>query len=282
MIRDTHRRPRVGHIQFLNLLPLYYGLVKNDVLLNVELVKGAPRELSQFLIDGKLDLAPIPAIEYCRYYQKLKLLPKLSVSSDGDVKSILLVSKIPVEKLNHKQVALTNTSATSQILLKIILHYQYKITPFYFECPPDLPQMLREADAALLIGDDALRARHLRGTLLKYDLGKEWQIFSGKKMVYAVWAVRNEFAEKEPELLERTFRALLGSMEYSQKHLNQIAKYASDWEPFSSLFLKSYFKTLHFDFSAPYQEGLNLFFQKAQDLGFVKKTAPLNFISELQ
>lgn len=282
MNQNRQRRPQVGHIQFLNLLPLYYGLVKNDVLLNVELVKGAPRELSQALIEGKLDLAPIPAIEYCRHHQKLKLLPKLSVSSDGEVKSILLVSKIPIEELTHKQVALTNTSATSQILLKIILHYQYGVTPFYFECPSDLPQMLREADAALLIGDDALRAWRQKDTLFKYDLGREWQILTGKKMVYAVWAVRKDFAQKEPELLKRTYEALLGSMEYSQKHLNKIAEYAANWEPFSASFLTRYFETLHFDFSTPYQEGLSWFFQKAKELGFVKKIAPLNFISKLQ
>lgn len=280
--QEGQRRPQLGHILFLNLLPLYYGLVKNNVLLEVELIKGAPRELSRALLEGKLDLAPIPAIEYCRNFRQLKLLPNLSVSSDGEVRSILLVSKVPVEELNDKQIALTNTSATSQVLLKIILHCKYGVNPFYFECPPDLPQMLREADAALLIGDDALRAWYQESHLLKYDLGLEWQRFSQRKMVYAVWAVRNDFAERKPHLLRETHQALTKSMRYSQKHLDQIAEYASKWESFPFEFLREYFRTLRFEFSDPYQEGLSFFLQKAKELGFVREIAPLNFVSDLQ
>jgi predicted solute-binding protein len=67
-------RPRLGHIQFLNCLPLYYGLVKNDVLLDVDLVQAAPKDLTRMLLDGKLDIAPIPAIEYARNAKDLVLL----------------------------------------------------------------------------------------------------------------------------------------------------------------------------------------------------------------
>ena len=71
-------KPRLGHIQFLNCLPLYYGLVKNDVLLDVDLVKAAPRDLATMLIGGELDVAPIPAIEYGRHADELVLLPDIS------------------------------------------------------------------------------------------------------------------------------------------------------------------------------------------------------------
>ena len=149
--------PRVGHIQFLNCLPLYYGLVKNGVLPDIELFKNTPTELSRMLLRGELDISPVPAIEYARHAGELQLLPRLTVSSDGRVLSILLVSKVPAEELGARPVALANTSATSQVLTKIILQDRYHVSPTYFESPPDLAQMFMEADAGLLIGDDALR-----------------------------------------------------------------------------------------------------------------------------
>ena len=273
-------RPRLGHIQFLNLLPLYYGLVKKDVLLDVELVKAAPRDLAGALLAGELDIAPIPSIEYCRNWRDLLLLDDLSISSDGDVKSILLVSSAPAEQLDGRPVALTNTSRTSQALLQIILAERYEVAPAYFEAPPDLRQMMRDADAALLIGDDALRALYLPGPLLHYDLGREWKELTECKMVYAVWAVRRTFAEREPEKLASLHWALLESMRYTREHLDAITQYAARWETFPVSFLRSYFETLRFDFGPAYREGLTLFYSKAKEMGFVDEVAPLNFVKD--
>ena len=125
-------RPRVGHIQFINCLPLYYGLVKNGVLWNVELIKDTARELSCHLLADRLDISPIPSIEYSRHWRELILLPDLSVSCDGPVTSIFLVSKVPIQDLNNKVIALTNTSRTSQVLLKIILEDKYHVRPSFF------------------------------------------------------------------------------------------------------------------------------------------------------
>jgi len=113
-------KPRVGHIQFLNSLPLYHMLVKDDVVLNIDLFKDSPKELCCKLLSEKLDISPVPSIEYARHAEKLVLLPDLTISSDGKVMSILLVSKVPVQKLDKKIIALTNTSATSQVLARII------------------------------------------------------------------------------------------------------------------------------------------------------------------
>lgn len=273
-------RPRLGHIQFLNLLPLYYGLVKKDVLLDVELLKAAPRDLSRMLLEGELDIAPIPSIEYCRHWRDLLLLDDISVSSDGEVQSILLISNVPAEELDGRPVALANTSRTSQALLQIVLAEKYGAKPDYFEAPPDLPQMMRSADAALLIGDDALRALYSPSPLLRYDLGSEWKELTGCKMVYAVWAVRRSFALDEPRKLAALHWALLESNRYTHEHLDAIAQYAARWEAFPVPFLHSYFETLRFDFGPDYREGLSLFFSKAKELGFVDEVAPLAFVKD--
>lgn len=270
-------RPRLGHIQFLNCLPLYYGLVKQGVILDVELVKGQPRDLAEWLLAGELDIAPIPSIEYCRHHTDLVLVPDISISSDGEVQSILLLSEAAAEGLGGKTVALTDTSRTSQALTKIVLEDRYGVSPRYVEMPPDLAHMMREADAALLIGDDALRALYAPSPLLRYDLGVEWRELTGAPMVYAVWAARREFAAERPDALRQAAWGLAESVRYSADHLDAIAEYAARWEVFPVSFLRSYFESLRFAFDERYQQGLTLFFEKARQHGFVEEVAPLVF-----
>jgi chorismate dehydratase len=205
-------RPRLGHIQFINCLPLYYGLVKNDVLLEVDLVRADPKDLAADLIAGGLDIAPIPSIEYARHADDLVLLPDIAITSFGEVQSILLLSKVPAEQLGGATVALTAASRTSQVLARVLLEKRWGVECAYVEMPSDLPVMLKDADAVLLIGDDALRAYwQPPDGLLAYDLGTEWTGWTGLPMVYAVWAVRREYAEADPAAVGAVADALNGS-----------------------------------------------------------------------
>jgi chorismate dehydratase len=272
-------KPRVGHIQFLNCLPLYYGLVKNYALLDVELVKGAPTELNRLLMGGDLDISPISSIEYARHHDSLMLFPDFTVSSDGEVKSILLLSRIPIAELSGKRIALTNTSATSHVLLKLILSRAYGIAPEYVISEPDLKSMFSAADAALLIGDIALKHYVNAEKFYLYDLGVEWKKLTGKKMVYAVWAVSRIFAQEKSELCEDVFETFRKSMDYSMEHLSEIVEYAAKWEPFSPSFLLDYFRSLRFDFGKEYQEGLLLLYKLASEIGELEKVPELEFIN---
>jgi chorismate dehydratase len=272
-------KPKVGHIQFLNCLPLYYGLVKSEALLDLELIKGTPTELNSLLISGKLDISPISSIEYARHHKSLILFPEFTVSSDGEVKSILLVSRSPIENLSGKKVALTTTSATSQVLVKLILSRGYQVEPEYFASQPDLGSMLAEAEAALLIGDIALRHYLDRQGMYLYDLGAEWKKLTGKKMVYAVWAVNRNFAETQNALNGHVFEIFKKSMDYSMEHLSEIAEYAARWEPFSPFFLMDYFRSLRFTFDKEYKEGLLHFYKLAEEIGAIEKVPELEFIS---
>ena len=278
MGRATPLKPKVGHIQFLNCLPLYYGLVKSHALLDVELIKGNPTELNNLLISGSLDMSPISSIEYARHHESLLLCPDFTVSSDGEVKSILFLSRFPIEKLKGKKVALTSTSATSHVLLKLILKHVYNVEPEYIVCRPDLDSMLSAADAALLIGDVALKYYVDPKDFYLYDLGGEWKKFTGKKMVYAVWAVNRDFAGTQAETAEYVFDIFKKSMDYSVQHLPEIAEYAAKWEPFSSSFLINYFRSLRFDFGKDYQEGLLHFYRLASEIGELKQVPDLQFI----
>jgi len=274
-------KPRVGHIQFLNSLPLYHCLVKNQVVLNIDLFKDTPKALCRRLLTGELDISPIPAIEYARNAKELLLLPDLTISSDGLVMSISLISKVPIEELDGKTVALTNTSATSQVLTRILLKEKYGLTPSYFECPPDLPQMLREADAALLIGDDALRANYQSGEFYNYDLGLEWKDLTGEKMVYAVWCVRRDYAVEHPDDVIRVWSSFRHSMQMSLDDIAGIAEEAAQWSSFSQNFLAEYFQSLKFGFGPSYQYGFQLYLKKTQAIGVLDSIPALEFVNVL-
>jgi len=272
-------RPRVGHIQFINCLPLYYGLVHNNVLLDVELIKGTPTELNKWLLEGKLDISPISSIEYCRNYRDLMLLPHLAVAADGEVKSILFVGKVPIEEMDGRLVALANTSATSQALTRIILRDKYGVSPKYYSCPPDLSKMMMEADGALLIGDHALRVLHEPPEdLYLYDLGKLWKEMTGRRMVFAVWAVRRIFAAENPDLVREVHRGFMKSMEYSIDKVDEIAMAASRWENFEATFMRAYFESLKFDLDPAYQEDLLAYATRAHELGFIQEIPKLEFV----
>ena len=272
-------RPRVGHIGFINCLPLYYGLVKNGVLWDVELTKDTARELSRLLLESRLDISPVPSIEYSRHWRELILLPDLSISCDGPVTSIFLVSKVPIQELHGRKIALTNTSRTSQVLLKIILEDKYHIVPTYFECPPNLNAMLLNADAALLIGDAALQIHYQAPAgLYTYDLGSEWKELTGCKMVFAVWTARQGFARENPEIVRKVQQAFVSSMSYSMAHIKQVAKAAARWEAFDTDFLHSYFTTLQFGFDAVHQQGLREYYRRAQALGHISEVPRLTFM----
>lgn len=274
---DNRTLPGVGHIQFLNCLPLYYMLLKNNAVSGIRLFRDTPTGLCRRLVSGALDISPIPAIEYARHSDQLLLLPDISVSSNGSIMSILIVSTCPLEELDGKPFALTNTSRTSQTLTKIILREKYGINPVFFETAPVLSDMLQQADAALLIGDDALKVYAAPGGYSLFDLGELWKALTGKSMVYAVWAVRREFAEKNSGSVKRVYHAFKQSMEMSIKGMDEICKDIADSHSFSPEFLRQYFVKLQFSFDSGYREGLMLFFEKARAAGDIERVPELLF-----
>src|ERR671927_200917 len=144
-MNDSARRPRVGHIQFLNCLPIYWGLMRSGALLDVDLRKDTPDRLNTALVAGDLDIGPISLVEFLRHTDDLLLLPDLAVGSDGPVLSVNLVSTRPLAGLNGRPVALGSTSRTGVLLAQMLLAERYGAAPRYFRCPPELPQMLLEA-----------------------------------------------------------------------------------------------------------------------------------------
>ncbi|MBS3974605.1 MAG: menaquinone biosynthesis protein [Actinobacteria bacterium] len=275
------RRPRLGHIRFINCMPLYYGMEKREALLDIDLVEANPAELARELLAGALDIAPIPAIEYARHAGEFVLLPDIAISSCGEVQSILLLSKAPAEELSGRTVALADTSRTSQVLTRVLLERRFGVTCTYAEMPPDPAAMLCECDAALLIGDEALKAYWSPPDGVRvYDLGEEWTAWTGLPMVYAVWAVRRSFAEQNAEAAAAVASALNDSLAWCRRHLDEISGHAAMREQLDAGRLRSYFDALHFRFEPNYREGLVRYLSEAVAIGQLERVPVIEVLGE--
>ena len=262
---SDHRRlrPRVGHIQFLNCVPIYWGLARTGSLLDLDLSKDTPERLSDALVAGDLDISPITCVEYLRNADQLVVMPDIAVGSDGPVLSCVIVSQVPLDQLDGRKVALGSTSRTSVRLAQLLLAEQYGVQPDYYSCPPDLALMMQEADAAVLIGDAALRATMFDGPRLGldvHDLGAMWKDWTGLPFVFAVWAARRDFLEREPELVREVRRAFLASRDLSMEEVAKVAEQTARWELFDEELLRRYFaEALDFSFGERQLEGMREF-----------------------
>ncbi|MBP0456697.1 menaquinone biosynthetic enzyme MqnA/MqnD family protein [Streptomyces montanisoli] len=259
-----HRRirPRVGHIQFLNCLPLYWGLARTGTLLDLELTKDTPDKLNDQLVRGELDIAPISLLEFLRNADELVAFPDVAVGCDGDVMSCVIVSQVPLDRLDGERVALGSTSRTSVRLAELLLSEAHGVHPEYFRCAPDLGLMMQEAPAGVLIGDAALRASlhdAPRLGLQVHDLGAMWKEWTGLPFVFAVWAARKEYLAREPETVHQVHKAFLASRDLSLEEVTKVAEQAARWESFDAPLLEEYFTTLDFRFGPRQMEGVREF-----------------------
>ena len=252
---DNYRtRPRVGHIQFLNCLPLYWGLARTGTLLDFELTKDTPEKLSEQLVQGDLDIGPITLVEFLKHADELVAFPDIAVGCDGPVMSCVIVSQVPLDQLDGARVALGSTSRTSVRLAQLLLAERVGVQPSYYTCPPDLSLMMQEADAAVLIGDAALRANLLDAPkfgLEVHDLGSLWKEWTGLPFVFAVWAARRDYLEREPVVTRKVHEAFLSSRDLSLDEVSKVAEQAARWEAFDERVLEQYFTTLDFRFGDP-------------------------------
>jgi chorismate dehydratase len=278
----TLRRPRVGHIDFLNCLPLYDGLVRSGALLDVRLRRETPDVLNGLLLAGELDIGPISLVPALQHHRELVVLPDIAVGSDGPVLSVVLVSKRPVEELDGAHISLGSTSRTSVLLAQMLLAQRYDVKASFETAAPDLPTMLRSADAAVLIGDPALRATYEAPGLGLHvlDLGAAWRDWTGLPMVFAVWAARRSYFEEHPSQVAAVQRSFRASLSDSLARVEEVAARAAQWEPFDAATLAGYFRALDFRLGPRQLEGVAEFTRRGALLGALPADAVLHLSSE--
>jgi chorismate dehydratase len=268
---------RIGHFNFLNGYPLYYGLDKGRGWNCFELVRGVPTTLNRLLLEGRLDISPISSIEYAANTAALVLFPRISITADGAVDSIRLIARRPLEEITS--VALTGQSATSVVLLKILLKQRYGIEPLYVPLSTSAEEALASGhDAVLLIGDQALGAFYQGQWQQSFDLGELWKEFTGLPMVFALWAVRRSFFKERPDETLEVQDRLLYSVEYCREHWDEVVAAAAEEYQFGPELLRSYFSKLRYDFTDEYVSGLAEFYRRATEIGEAPQVPELVFI----
>ena len=247
---------KLGRIGYVNMAPVFYR-----VDAQFEEVSGEPTALNGALLAGECDLAPISSIEYARNADRLRILPRLCVSSQGAVESIQLVSRAPLERV--RSVAITPESATSVVLTKVLL-------PEAEHVP-----LGEEAEATLLIGDAALKSAFEDPTP-HHDLGRLWRDRTGLPMVFAVWAAPDEPLPGLSELED----SLVASVRLARAEPEQLAHESSERYGYPAGFLARYFEKLRYRFGPRERAGLYTFLELARDAGELGEVPDFRFVHE--
>ncbi|CAM2801527.1 menaquinone biosynthesis protein [Paenibacillus sediminis] len=259
----------IGKINYTNAWPVFYHFNPNMIDTKIRIVTEVPAILNRGMLDGSIQIGALSSFAYGAGSDRLILLPNLSVSSDGEVKSILLFSKKPIESAVNGVISLTNTSATSVNLLKIIIEKIYGGHPTYHVSEPHLESMLANSDAALLIGDNAIRASWEDKGYVVTDLGEVWKKWTGLGMTFAVWAVNKQFALANPEVVGAIAKLFELSKKQSLDNLEPIVEQACREIGGDSTYWRQYFNNLCYDFSSKQQKGLALYYRYAFELGLL-------------
>ncbi|NYE58555.1 menaquinone biosynthesis protein [Carboxydothermus ferrireducens] len=263
-------RLRLGRVSYLNCLPLYYPFEKNGFA-EAELFSGPPAELNQLFLKHQLDVTPLSSIEYARNYQDLLILPDLSIAADGPVLSVMFFyrQEFSGRLQNIKKVGVTRESATSVVLLKIILKELFGADPQYVPMNLDIEFYRKtDLDGVLLIGDKALAGYyHLPQNLEVLDLGEAFKKLTGLPMVYAVWAVHRETCQKEPHKIKKLTELFFQAKNYSYAHWQEMVEFGSQKYPFTPEEIDGYLKIISHELSEREFSGLLEFYRRASKIG---------------
>lgn len=268
---------KLGFINYTNTVPVYYGLLTGKVKFEGHIIKEIPGKLNRMLKEGELHISPVSSIEYARHQKDYYLLNNFCINSTGYVKSVLLVSKYQIEELNEKIIGLTPASETSRALLKILFSDYYNIKPLYIDL--NRTTLTEESvDGALLIGDDALNFSN-PDYPYSFDLGNLWKKNTDMPVVFAVWAVRKDFAENDNEAVRKIEEMLLESYEYGLNNREGIIEFAKSICPEPECTYKDYFKHLGYKFTEEKRKALLFFYEKASKLGLCEVCNKLEFFT---
>lgn len=267
---------RIGKIPYANLFPIYYYLERkcshssSARISDYKFIEGVPSRLNKMLRDGRLDVSPSSSIEYLRHKEKYSIIPWLSISSAGPAYSIFLFSRLPLDKLGRKRIAVSSQSETSRVLLKIILKNFYSLKcRFVVVRSGSIKKLLGSFPACLLIGDDALKAyKKVKSSELiyTYDLGELWFRHTGLPFIFALWVVRKKALSEKEELVKKLSEDLIRAKEYVSQNLSLIARHAPQRKWLGEKGLINYWKGISHDFTESHVEGLLLFERYAKKL----------------
>jgi chorismate dehydratase len=277
---------KISIVKYLNAVPLAWGILEGPQKELFDPVLSTPAECANQLEKGTVDIGLIPSIEFQRI-KGSRIVPGPAVASLYQVRSVILVSVVPLWKV--KTVACDSGSRTSVALTKVIFDEFYHIRPDFRPVEPNLPNMLTHNDAALLIGDNALKFMEqndqpnaeTQKPLLRlgaeplevFDLAERWRFLTGLPFVFAFWAVRQGF--KDAGVVD----VLKGSRDFGVANIPTIAAKYSELLQMKTEFVRAYLdRNVHYYMDQSCVESLQLFYEKAAKVGAIRSVRSLQFI----
>jgi chorismate dehydratase len=259
--------PKISVVQYLNTAPLVWGMLHGPQQGKYDLEFTTPGACADAVRQRRAAVGIVPSIEVQRL-EHAQVITGISIASKGQVKSVLLLSKKPIEKV--QSIALDNSSRTSTALLRVLLRKFYS---HFVALKPQAPKpeaMLKSADAALVIGDPALtfqgKVEHV------YDLAAEWKKFTGLPFVFAVWA------GYEDARLGRFRKDFEESREYGLAHLDEIAAEYAPKLKLPGEALKVYLsENINYSLDEENRQGLREFYKLAREAGIIPVEKELLF-----
>jgi chorismate dehydratase len=268
---------RISAISFLNTAPLMWDFENGETAAQLrqtfEISYTIPSRCAEQLKDGSADIGIIPVAAYTEI-PDLVIVPDVAIAAKNKVRSILLVSKVAIDKI--RSVATDDSSRTSAALVEIYLRKFVGLDPGFSRQKPSLKEMLQWHDAALLIGDPALQAR--TDGYFVYDLAEEWKRWTGRPFVFAFWAARKA-ALNGREAGPNIAQVFQQSRDNGLKHIPEIA---SAWATKLSLSPKlvADYLTENVDYGLDPEnlEGLRLFYKYGLECGVFSQVPELAFL----
>lgn len=288
---------RISVVEYLNTAPLVWGFTDGPLAGKYDLSFTVPSQCAEELRRGDADIAIIPSIEYQRI-EGLVALPDMAIAAKREVRSLLVVSKRPIDMA--KRIALDTSSRSTAALVRILAKEHWGIQPEFVDAAPDAAEMLKTADAALVIGDPALRIslkmEALVGktpgngdccegdpedmpvpgfeTLFVYDVTHQWRELTNKPAVLAIWAAHEHIVD------ERVAADFLASKRFGLERIREISEAASIKLDMPPRALERYLtENINFDLDAENLAGLRLYYEKAATAGLIPRARPLEFVA---
>jgi chorismate dehydratase len=269
------KRLRISAISYLNTAPLMWDFEHERLGADFEVSYTLPSRCAASLEAGSADIGIIPAAAYATI-PELSILPGVAIASRSAVRSILLVSKVPLQQI--RTVALDNSSLTSVALTKVLFAKWWGRERTFSSAPPDIEKMLAAHDAGLVIGDPALKID--RSRYETYDLAEEWIRFTGKPFVFAFWAVRQGALQDAPSDLD-----LAKVFQTSRDHglapgnLDRLGREWAGRVGMSEEAVHSYLtENIYYYLDAECLAGLQLFYKYAEECAALPRAPRLRFL----
>jgi chorismate dehydratase len=265
----------LGHIHYSNCFPVHAAILQGKLPFPFTVREGIPTELNKYLAEGEVDVSPSSSIEYALNADKYLIMPGLSITSRVKALSIILESSVPIAELDGRNVALTTASATSVILLRIILELFEDVSPRFTHYEQGRDDPYARADAVLTIGDLALKRAARPSLPHVLDLGEIWHVRTGLPFVFALWQINwQKSLERE---LGRLYDVLQESKAYGLSRLPLLANENAGRFGLAPEDLLRYWRTFSYDFGADEQKGLLAYYGYAAEIGVIDRVPELRF-----